>query len=135
VVVVPGDPHIISSADLARYLRERISSGAWEPGDLLPSERDLIQRFDIGREVVRRAVRMLRGEGLIELLRGEGWAVRYPERREMLRVQRGSRISARMPSPDERDEQGIPEGVPVVVITYAERTTIYRADRWDFTTA
>ncbi|AKE39672.1 GntR family transcriptional regulator [Corynebacterium camporealensis] len=57
-------------AKIARYLRELISSGALSPGDLLPSEAELCERFDSSRGPVRQAMATLRTEGAISSGRG-----------------------------------------------------------------
>ena len=55
---------------IADYLREQISSGVLQPGDFLPSEADLCEKFSSSRGPVRQAVAALRGEGLVSSGRG-----------------------------------------------------------------
>jgi GntR family transcriptional repressor for pyruvate dehydrogenase complex len=50
-----------------------------EPGDALPAERELAERFGVGRSSVREALRMLESRGLIES-RGNGAFVVSPRR-------------------------------------------------------
>ena len=57
---------------LAGILRDRIRSGALPTGRRLPSEKDLHDEFGLARETVRRAVAVLRTEGLIEVHHGRG---------------------------------------------------------------
>ena len=57
---------------LAGVLRERIRSGALSVGQRLPSEKGLHDEFGLARETVRRALAVLRGEGLIEVRHGHG---------------------------------------------------------------
>ena len=54
------------------HLRERIASGHWVAGDLLPSEAELVALFEVSRMTVSRALRELSQEGLIERLQGVG---------------------------------------------------------------
>ncbi len=54
------------------HLRERIASGHWVAGDLLPSEAELVQTFGVSRMTVNRALRDLHQEGLIERVQGVG---------------------------------------------------------------
>ncbi|MCV2357211.1 histidine utilization repressor [Paucibacter sp. B2R-40] len=54
------------------HLRERIASGHWVAGDLLPSEAELVALFEVSRMTVNRALRELSQEGLIERLQGVG---------------------------------------------------------------
>jgi DNA-binding GntR family transcriptional regulator len=51
---------------IAAWLRSRIEAGEFEPGiDPLPSEKDLQDTFEISRDTARRAVAVLRDEGLV----------------------------------------------------------------------
>jgi GntR family histidine utilization transcriptional repressor len=54
------------------HLRERIASGHWVAGDLLPSESELVALFEVSRMTVNRALRELSQEGLVERLQGVG---------------------------------------------------------------
>ena len=55
---------------IADYLREQISSGVLQPGDFLPSEADLCEKFSSSRGPVRQAVAALRAKGLVSSGRG-----------------------------------------------------------------
>ncbi len=48
-----------------------IVSGELTPGDLLPSERALMERFGVGRPAAREALQMLANKGLITISHGE----------------------------------------------------------------
>lgn len=119
--------------DLAATLREKITTGQLRPGDRIPSETDLIGEYGVARETARRAVRLLRDEGLVEVRHGYPSRVRSPQAVTEVRIQRGSRWIVRMPSPVEREELSIGEGVPVVVVTLGAKTAIYPGDRHAFT--
>ena len=73
---------------LADEVRERlltlIRSGELSPGDRLPSERDLMERFGVGRPAVREALQSLGSAGLIEIHHGERARVAQPDTRSML---------------------------------------------------
>jgi len=56
--------------EIARYLRDLIHDGVLVPGDPLPSEAELCEKFDTSRGPVRQAVAALRGDGLISSGRG-----------------------------------------------------------------
>jgi len=49
-----------------------IESGEIAPGKLLPSQRTLMQRYEVSDGTVKRAVAKLRDEGLIETETGRG---------------------------------------------------------------
>lgn len=69
---------------LASVLRERIRSGALPAGQRVPSEKDLHDEFGLARETVRRALAVLRSEGLVEVRHGHGtFVVEKPERIEL----------------------------------------------------
>lgn len=57
-------------AEIAAFLREAIGAGEFAPGDVLPSEADLCERFHSSRGPVRQAMATLRAEGLISSGRG-----------------------------------------------------------------
>lgn len=62
------------------HLRERIAAGHWVAGDLLPSEAELVQQFEVSRMTVNRALRELTQEGLVERLQGVGTFVAQANR-------------------------------------------------------
>lgn len=51
-------------------LRMKIESQELVPGDRLPSERELVEEFDVARMTVRHALELLQDEGIIERRRG-----------------------------------------------------------------
>lgn len=55
---------------LARRLQDAISAGEFAVGMSLPSERDLMQRYQVSRATVREALRNLRAQNMIEVRRG-----------------------------------------------------------------
>ncbi|MEV4346597.1 GntR family transcriptional regulator [Actinoplanes sp. NPDC049596] len=69
---------------LAAVLRERIRSGELAVGQRMPSEKDLHDEFGFARETVRRALAILRNEGLVEVRHGHGtFVVEAPGRVEL----------------------------------------------------
>ncbi len=56
-----------------------IAGGGLRPGDHLPRELDLAQRFDVSRGVAREAIRGLEERGLITVKHGRGATVTPPE--------------------------------------------------------
>ncbi|MEU6021782.1 GntR family transcriptional regulator [Micromonospora sp. NPDC047134] len=57
-------------------LRSRILSGGLAPGDKLPTEKELQQRWGYSTTIIKHALTLLRSEGLIEGRRGSGNYVR-----------------------------------------------------------
>lgn len=55
-----------------------ISLGEYSPGDQLPTEDALLQRFQVSRITVRRAIQNLANQGLLEIRRGIGTFVLAP---------------------------------------------------------
>jgi GntR family transcriptional repressor for pyruvate dehydrogenase complex len=64
--------------DVAAHLRRLILSQKLKDGDRLPSERELAERFGVGRPSVREALRTLSQLGLVEIRAGAGAFVRKP---------------------------------------------------------
>lgn len=60
---------------IAEDLKERITAGEFQAGQLLPSESELGKRFSVSRVTVRKALEALREDGLIESRQGFGWFV------------------------------------------------------------
>jgi GntR family transcriptional regulator len=74
---VSSRPRAERARRVADALRQHISSGVFSDG-VLPDERTLAEQLDASRNVVREALSLLRGEGLITRRRGVGTAVVTP---------------------------------------------------------
>jgi GntR family transcriptional regulator len=59
-------------AKIESVLADEINSGSLAAGDQLPTEDELIARFEVSRITVRRAIQDLVGRGLVEIRRGKG---------------------------------------------------------------
>lgn len=57
---------------LKNSLKEKIIGKVYLPGGLLPSEKELAQRFSISRMTVRQAIQALQSEGLVYKEKGRG---------------------------------------------------------------
>jgi DNA-binding FadR family transcriptional regulator len=95
---------------LADLIRVQIKRGELAPGQRLPPEAKYMQQYDISRESVRRAIAMVRGEGLIITERHDSH-VRERRNVRVVHVDQGT-IFARMPTEPERRAMRIDEGVP-----------------------
>jgi len=98
VADVPGRTKIREVAD---DLRARILSGDLAPGDLVPSEPELVQQYGYSRDTVRKAVALLLNEGLITNGQGRPRRVRKHAPLEMPFAQSESRERA-----EQRREHG-----------------------------
>jgi DNA-binding FadR family transcriptional regulator len=72
---VSGLTHSLS-AQVSREIGRRIVAGQYRPGDLLEDEAALADRYQVSRSVIRDAVKVLVGKGLLEVRRGIGTRVR-----------------------------------------------------------
>jgi len=63
---------------VAAHLEELILEGRLKPGDQLPPERDLQNRFGVGRPAIREALISLQRSGLIEISNGARARVAMP---------------------------------------------------------
>ena len=82
------ESHLPTRDALSDALRERILTGEFAPGNLLPSERALAEESQLSRGSVREAIRSLEAEGLIEISRGRfgGSRVVVPKRDRLVRL-------------------------------------------------
>ena len=69
------------------WVLDEIESGNLNYGDRLPSEKDLMEKFQVSRQTIRRALEVLAEKGTVEGRRGSGTYVavnrRRRERREI----------------------------------------------------
>jgi len=76
---------IVRKSPLPRYyqlkeiMREKIGSGEWKPGDLIPSERELGEQYGISRMTARQAITELVNEGLFLPRTGQGYFCQPPQ--------------------------------------------------------
>lgn len=59
------------SDDVSDQLRDMITSGVLAAGDVMPSERELMARFGVGRPAIREALQSLEAKGLVTISHGE----------------------------------------------------------------
>ena len=64
--------------EVADQLERMIEDGEYARGDQLPSERDLMRQFGVGRPAIREALFHLRKMGLVEIRSGERARVTQP---------------------------------------------------------
>ena len=61
---------------LANSLRRQIAAGTFRPGDQLPSEAQLVQRYGVSPMTVRRSINLLADQGVVSTAQGRGTFVR-----------------------------------------------------------
>lgn len=61
-----------TSERIARYLVRDIFADGFAPGDILPTESELLVRYEVGRPALREAIRILEAQDLIWVKRGPG---------------------------------------------------------------
>jgi len=59
-------------ARIKQFLKDSLADGQWAPGELMPSEAELVTRFGVSRMTVTRALKELQAEGLVERTQGVG---------------------------------------------------------------
>ncbi|TPL95870.1 transcriptional regulator NanR [Mesorhizobium sp. B2-3-11] len=59
------------SDEVFARLKRLITSGELQPGDDMPSERELMERFEVGRPAIREAMQALNNMGLVAISHGE----------------------------------------------------------------
>ncbi|MGF1431442.1 FadR/GntR family transcriptional regulator [Kitasatospora sp. LaBMicrA B282] len=57
-------------------LREQLAAGSWTVGEKIPTEHELAERMQVGRNTVREAIRVLVHAGMLVTRQGEGTFVR-----------------------------------------------------------
>jgi len=62
--------------EIVKALTDLIMKRVWKPGDLIPTEKELAIRFQVGRSTIREAVKSLVVLGVLEARAGEGSFVR-----------------------------------------------------------
>ena len=116
----PHPTEIRQYVQLASWLRAEIVGGHIALGEKLPGEETLKRDFGVDRSVVRRAVQLLREEGLVVTKHGVGSFVAAVPQLKVAVVHPGDRVTARMPDESERRLlRPLSPGVPILVITRA----------------
>src|SRR5581483_1843497 len=65
-------PRLSLSDHIVEQIAELIARGALEPGDRIPSEKQLCEKFGVGRTSVREALRSLSVMGVLQSHMGDG---------------------------------------------------------------
>ncbi|TDD22262.1 GntR family transcriptional regulator [Nonomuraea diastatica] len=63
---------VLLYVQIADQIRERIASGDLAPGSAVPSEVELVKTYEVTRQTVRRAIKLLKEEGAVYSEQGRG---------------------------------------------------------------
>src|SRR5690242_10763453 len=74
---------------LKEILHAKIRAGQWQPGVLIPSERELCEQYGLSRMTVRQGITELVREGLLYRVQGKGTFVARPRITQQLMVLTG----------------------------------------------
>ncbi|WP_119153422.1 transcriptional regulator NanR [Caldimonas tepidiphila] len=72
------------SEQLCEQLLARIRGGEFAPGDALPSERELMEHYGVGRPAVREALQSLERSNIVEIAQGERARVAVPTAQDLI---------------------------------------------------
>lgn len=72
--------------EVATSITSAIESGQLRPGDRLPTEQELSERFGVARTVVREAISLLKYDGVVESKRGVGAFITDNSQRSAFRI-------------------------------------------------
>lgn len=72
------EDNVLLYEKITHYLRDKIEKKELRPGDRLPTEMELAEKFGVSRITSKRALEELRAEGLIYRVRGKGSFVTEP---------------------------------------------------------
>lgn len=111
---------VVKYVAIRNHLLGQILSGALAPGAQLPSEHEIMARFNVSRVTTRQALDLLRTEGRVEARRGKGYFVRaLPATAELERLQSFGEMMAPLGVPLRSDIIEISEGAPPAEVASA----------------
>lgn len=82
---------------VCRQVKFAIAQGAYLPGEMLPSVREMAQKMAVNPNTISRSYRDLQREGIIETVRGTGMEI-TPNARNLCRKERKRLIHERIAS-------------------------------------
>ena len=74
-----GRPREPAHVRVSSRLRAEIRDGYWRPGEALPSEHELCERYGVSRTTIRRALQSLESSNLVHRRQGAGTFVAEPQ--------------------------------------------------------
>lgn len=116
---------------IADLIQADITAGRLLPGNPIPSESSITQRFGVPRATAQAAVALLREADAVYTVSGRGSYVTGVIARDTVRIPAGATITARYPTEDERQNG---HDAPVLVVTTDEGHAEYRSDEFEIRT-
>lgn len=110
--------HSLADAVVSK-LQQQISLGEYQPGEKLPSEPELMERFGVGRSTIREAIRILANTGMLSVRQGSGTFVQ-----EHTGI--GEPLSQRLKRADAQD---LDEVRQLLEMKIAERAALHRTKK------
>lgn len=126
---IDPDSYVPAYRQISDDLRERIRSGELAPGRQLPAEDRLASEYGVAKDTLRDALQVLRSEGLIRTVNRRASYVREAAKRTRMSIEGPAQVIARMPTPEERRELRLDEGVPVLVVDRGGKRDVLPGDR------
>lgn len=105
---------------IARIIRDRIISGELPVGAQIPSGSQMREEWGVNRLTGAQAVDELRRAGLVVTRPGVGTFVAATPKLQIVTLQPGDKVIARMPTEEERDELRTGYVTPVLIVTRAD---------------
>ncbi|WP_369171011.1 GntR family transcriptional regulator [Streptomyces sp. R28] len=101
---------------VAQRMANDIRAGRYQPGELLPSETQMVEMYGVGKHTARSAVAELRRMGLVESQQGKGSIVLavggvLPATRVERSIQRTTKGSWRLPETTQTEAPAVSRGV------------------------
>ena len=69
-------------SEIANLIKEEIKNGVYAKGAKLPTEYELVERFNASRQTVRQAIASLKNEGIVYQVQGSGTYVNSPTKKK-----------------------------------------------------
>lgn len=63
------------SQEVVAQFKDAFIRGELKPGDYLPSENELVEKFGVGKSSLREAIKMMQAIGIVEIIKGKGTRV------------------------------------------------------------
>ncbi|GHE11512.1 GntR family transcriptional regulator [Streptomyces alanosinicus] len=118
---------------VAQRMATDIKRGRYQPGDLLPSENEMVEMYGVGKHTARAAVAELRRMGLVESLQGKGSRVLpsggvLPATRVDRSIQRTAKGDWRLPVAKEAEAPAVSrialDGPPALLLDQLDQDAI-----------